>query len=58
MPTPSSQIFKKQKPYRETPFNSTPPDLQFEERQPKQNSYNSNDIYSWNIDGLSEHEIF
>ena len=36
----------------------TPPDLQFEERQPKQNSYNSNDIYSWNIDGLSEHEIF
>ena len=36
----------------------TPPDLQFEERQPKQNSYNSGDIYSWNIDGLSEHEIF
>ena len=36
----------------------TPPDLQFEERQPKQNSYNSNDIYSWNIYGLSEHEIF
>ena len=36
----------------------TPPDLQFEERQPKQNSYNSNDIYSWNINGYSEHEIF
>ena len=36
----------------------TPLDLQFEERQPKQNSYNSNDIYSWNIDGLSEYEIF
>ena len=36
----------------------TSPDLQFEERQPKQNSYNSTDIYSWNIDGLSEHEIF
>ena len=36
----------------------TPPDLQFEERQPKQNSYNNSDIYSWNIDGLSDHEIF
>ena len=36
----------------------TPPDLQFEERQTKQNSYNNCDIYSWNIDGLSEHEIF
>ena len=36
----------------------TPPNLQFEERQPKQNSYNSGDIYSWNIDGLSEDEIF
>ena len=36
----------------------TPPDLQFEERQPKQNSYNNYDIYSWSIDGLSEHEIF
>ena len=35
----------------------TPPDLQFEEKQPKQNSYNSNDIYSWNIDGLSDYEI-
>ena len=36
----------------------TPLDLQFEEKQPKQNSYNSSDIYSWSIDGLSEHEIF
>ena len=36
----------------------TPPDLQFEERQPKQNSYNNCDIYSWSIDGLSEHDIF
>ena len=36
----------------------TPPDLQFEEKQPKQNSYNNCDIYSWNIEGLSEHEIF
>ena len=36
----------------------TPPYLQFEERQPKQNSYNNCDIYSWSIDGLSEHEIF
>ena len=36
----------------------TPPDLQFEEKQPKQNHYNSSDIYSWSIDGLSEHEIF
>ena len=36
----------------------TPPDLQFEEKQPKQNSYNNCDIYSWSIDGLSEHEIF
>ena len=35
----------------------TPLDLQFEERQQKQNSYNNCDIYSWNIDGLSEHEI-
>ena len=35
----------------------TPPDLQFEERQTKQNSYNTNEIYSWNIDGLSEYEI-
>ena len=35
----------------------TPPDLQFEERQPYQNSYNTNEIYSWNIDGLSEYEI-
>ena len=36
----------------------TPPDLQYEEKQQKQNSYNNCDIYSWNIDGLSEHEIF
>ena len=35
----------------------TPPDLQFEERQIKQNDYSSTNIYSWNIDGLSEHEI-
>ena len=35
----------------------TPPNLQFEERQQKQNSYNNCDIYSWNIDGLYEHEI-
>ena len=35
----------------------TPPDLQFEEKQTKQNSYNNCDIYSWNIDGLSKHEI-
>ena len=35
----------------------TPPDLQFEEKQTKQNSYNNCDIYSWNIDGLSELEI-
>ena len=46
---------KRSKIFYQTP---TPPDLQFEERQPKQNSYNSGDIYSWNIDGLSEHEIF
>ena len=32
--------------------------MQFEERQTKKNSYNNCDIYSWNIDGLSEHEIF
>ena len=36
----------------------TPPDLQFEEKQPKQNSYSNDAIYDWNIDGLSEHEIF
>ena len=36
----------------------TPSDLQFEEKQSKQNSYNNCDIYSWNIDGISEHEIF
>ena len=36
----------------------TPPDLQFEEKQTHQNHYNNYDIYSWNIDGLSEHEIF
>ena len=35
----------------------TPPDLQFEEKQTKQNSYNNCEVYSWNIDGLSEHEI-
>ena len=35
----------------------TPLDLQFEERQPHQNSYNTNEIYSWNIDGFSEYEI-
>ena len=35
----------------------TPPDLQFEEKQTKQNSYNNYEVYSWNIDGLSEHEI-
>ena len=35
----------------------TPPDLQFEERQPKQNNYTAIDIYSWNLDGLSKHEI-
>ena len=36
----------------------TPPDLQFEEKQTKQNHYTNDAIYSWNIDGLSEHEIF
>ena len=36
----------------------TPPDLQFEEKQPHQNHYNNTEIYSWNIDGLSEHGIF
>ena len=36
----------------------TPPDLQFEERQTHQNRYNNCDIYSWNIDGIPEHEIF
>ena len=36
----------------------TPPDLQFEDRQTHQNHYNNCDIYSWNIDGFSEHEIF
>ena len=36
----------------------TPPDLQFEEKQPHQNHYNNTEIYSWNIDGLSKHEIF
>ena len=36
----------------------TPPDLQFEERQSHQNHYTNTEIYSWNIDGLSEHEIF
>ena len=35
----------------------TPPDLQFEERQTHQNHYNNTDIYSWNMDDLSEHEI-
>ena len=35
----------------------TPPDLQFEERQPQQNRYNNGEIYSWNIDGLSEYKI-
>ena len=36
----------------------TSPDLQFEEKQPKQNSYSNDAIYDWNIDGLSEYEIF
>ena len=36
----------------------TPPDLQFEEKQLIQNHYTNDAIYSWNIDGLSEHEIF
>ena len=35
----------------------TPPDLQIEERQPQQNHYNNHEIYTWNIDGLSEYEI-
>ena len=35
----------------------TPPDLQFEERQTQQNHYNNHEIYTWNIDGLSEYEI-
>ena len=46
---------KKSKNFYQRP---TPPDLQFEEKQPKQNSYHSDFIYSWSIDGLSEHEIF
>ena len=32
--------------------------LQFEERRTHRNHYNNCDIYSWNKDGLSEHEIF
>ena len=35
----------------------TPPDLQFEEGQPEQNHYNNHEVYSWNIDGLSEYQI-
>ena len=35
----------------------TLPDLQFEERQPQQNQYNNHEIYTWNIDSLSEYEI-
>ena len=36
----------------------TPPDLQFEERNlNNQFSVSSNQIYEWNIDGLSEHEL-
>ena len=36
----------------------TPPDLQFEEKQPQRSMYSNDFIYDWNIDGLSEHEIF
>ena len=36
----------------------TPPDLQFEERKPQRNMYSNDFIYDWNIDGLSEYEIF
>lgn len=36
----------------------TPPDLQFEERNlNNQFSVSSNQIYEWNIDGVSEHEV-
>ena len=35
----------------------TLPDLQFEEKQTKENSYNTNEIFLWNIYGLSEYEI-
>ena len=36
----------------------TPLDLQCEEKQPQRSMYNNDFIYDWNIDGLSEHEIF
>ena len=36
----------------------TPPNLQFEEKQPQRNMFSNDFIYDWNIDGLSEHEIF
>ena len=36
----------------------TLPDLQFEEKQPQRSMYSNDFIYDWNIDGLSEHEIF
>ena len=36
----------------------TPPNLQYEERsQIVQSKYDGDDIYEWNIDGVSDHQV-
>ena len=50
--------FKQQTRTRNYYPRPTPPDLQYEERsQIVQSKYDGDDIYEWNIDGVSDHQV-
>ena len=50
--------FKQQSRIRNFYPRPTPPDLQYEERsQIVQSKYDGDDIYEWNIDGVSDHQV-
>ena len=50
--------FKQQTRNRNYYPRPTPPDLQYEKRnQITQSKHDGDDIYEWNIDGVSEHQI-
>ena len=50
--------FKQQTKTRNYYPRPTPPDLQYEERsQIVQSKYDGDDIYEWNIDGVSDHQV-
>ena len=53
-----SHKFKQQSRTRNFYPRPTPPDLQYEERSKiVQSKYDGDDIYEWNIDGVSDHQV-